>query len=477
MSLFKRAYVRGVNDELIRLGYVRYPTKLAADEIADAVGDQMQEDPAAALGAAGPEEAGPPAGEPVSPETAAEVAATLVDAANKLVEETSGAGLAPEGEMPAPAEEELKTSAAQDLNSRAAWQAEALMYKSAEETKLALGSTIEGGDKGNFMQESPFGETVMENSNRPEGKYVLGVGNTTYPVGEGAVGTEEAHPEGPSESPAGSNSVIEQSKMGMTLRNIIRKVASEGMRGSTYRGGDTGGNSLAHAAAITGEGQLEAKQRPEGYAMGARGQGWGSVPSSAVVGTEQPHPHQPGETPGGSNSITSASKVGAVDPFIALFQKTANEVASFLPGNMPEEQKIAHIRQMMGMTDTERNEYIGIMHKTAGATDDQAVEVAVKHAECARDRHRYESAYGHKREDRRRSNMKTGGELPPALAAAIAKKNGNGDSDEHEKKEDSALEAKEEAAEKKVEKEDEKKEGADLLSRIRRISQSSHANA
>ena len=31
MSLFKRAFARGVNDELIRLGYARYPSKTAGN--------------------------------------------------------------------------------------------------------------------------------------------------------------------------------------------------------------------------------------------------------------------------------------------------------------------------------------------------------------------------------------------------------------------------------------------------------------
>lgn len=465
MSLFKRAYARGINDELIRLGYANYPTKEAADEIADAVGDQMPEDPAAALAAGGAEGAGA-TGAPVSPETAADVAATLIDAANKLVSETGGAG------MEGPQAEELKTSAAQDLTTRAYQQAESVMMKAAEETKLALGSTIEGGDKGNTLSESGVGETAMENKNRPQGKYVTGVGNTDYPVGEGAVGTEQIPaPNAPSNTPTGGNSVMEQTKKGQ-LQQIIRKIAAAGM-GTTIGGGDKG-NTLAQAGALTGEGKLEADRRPEGYAMGARGKGWGEVPSSAVVGTEQKHPQAPSESPAGSNSVIQASKTGSEDPFIALFQKTATEVASFLPINMPEEQKIAHIRQMMGLNDGERNEYIALLHKEAGASDDQAVAVAEKHAEESCDRSRKRNPYNPGGKDRRHSNQKHA-EMPPALAAALSeKKEEKGDSEEHEKKESPKLEAKEEAAEEKVEKE-EKKEGSDLLSRIRRISQSSHA--
>jgi len=468
MSLFKRAYVRGMNDELVRLGYCRYASKEAADAIADAVGDQMPQDPAAAAmagpgGPGGPGEA--PVGEPVSPETAADVAATLIDAANKLVSETGGAG------MEGPEAEALKTSAAQDLTTRAYQQAEAVMFKAAEETKLALGSTIEGGDKGNTMAESQLGETAMENKNRPQGMHVTGVGQTDYPVGQGAVGTEQSPaPHAPSNSPSGSNSVIEQTKKGQ-LEAIIRKIAAEGM-GSTIGGGDKG-NTLAQAGGLTGEGKLEADRRPEGYAMGARGKGWGEVPSSAVVGTEQKHPHTPSETPAGTNSVIQASKTGAEDPFIALFQKTATEVAGYLPASMPEEQKIAHIRQMMGLTESERNEYIGLLHKEAGATDDQAVAVAEKHAAESCARSQYKNPYGRERKDRTHANQKHA-EMPPALAAALSEKKEDKGEDKKEEKKEEKHEFKETPAEEKKE-EEAKKESADLLSRIRRISQSSQA--
>lgn len=456
MSLFKRAYARGINDELVRLGIVRYPTKLAADEVADAVGDQMPAEPA---------------GEPVSPETAADVAATLVDAANKLVEETGGAGMA-EGEAPPmPEEEALKTSAAKDLATRAYEQGYACMVKAAQE-KQAAGSTIEGGDKGNEMVGAPAGETQMEAKNRPEGVHVMGVqgvGQTESPAGrgEGVVGAETIPaPQSPGESPAGDNTVIEQSKAG-ELRAIIQKVAM----GSTIAGGDKG-NTLGQAAATTGEGKLEGDRRPEGYAhKGVQAVGQSDHPAGkgvGVVGAEQPHPHQPGESPAGAvpggsgNTVvqqSTAAKEGSADPFMALFKKTAEEVGAHLPGSLSEDEKVGHIRRLMGLNDTERNQYIGLLHKDAGATDDQAVDAAQKHAEATCERRRYENPYGHKREDRTRSNQKQAGELPPALKDAIEAKKGNG-------------EAKEEEAKDEPKKDEEKKEGqVDLLSRIRQISQ------
>lgn len=465
MSLFKRAFARGVNDELVRLGYVRYPTKEAADEIADAVGDQMPIEPA---------------GEAVPPEVAADVATQLVDAANTLVEAVSagapGGEATPEGEaaMPPPEmaaqmEDAAKQSSAEDIDTRAYKQAEAVMIKAAAQTKQALGSTIEGGDKGNTMADSPQAETIMENKDRPQGAYVTGVGKTQYPVGQGHVGNEEVPApnisNSPGESPSGTNSVIQQSKMGSALQQIIQKVAA-GM-GSTIEGGDKG-NTLSEAGAATGEGKIEADRRPAGYAN--VGVGNTDFPLGAgVVGSEQAHPDQPGASPGGTpgpaNSVTEWSATEENGPkaasdntaYLTLFRQTAEKTAEHMPVNLSEEQKIAHIRQMMGMTDVERSEYIGGLHKEAGATDDEAVHAAQKHAECSRKR--YENSYGRKRRNRLGDNQKSAGEMPEALKEKV---------EELEAK----TEPKEEKKEEKEEAKEEKKEGSlDLLSRIRRVSQ------
>jgi hypothetical protein len=455
MSMFKRAFVRGVNDELIRLGYVRYPSKTAADEIADAVGDEMPVEPAA---------------EAVPAEVAADVATKLVDAANELVD-AAGGGAAEGGEMPpemaAGMEEAAKESAAADIDTRAYNAALSVMEKAAMQTKEALGSTIEGGDKGNLMTDSPQAETVMENKNRPQGTHVVGVGNTKHPVGQGNVGTEQVPApntsNSPGESPDGSNSVIQQSKMGSALQQIIQKVAA-GM-GSTIEGGDKG-NDLSQAGAVTGEGKIEADRRPEGYAV--TGVGNTDFPLGAgVVGSEQAHPDQPGQTPGGAagsggNSVVEWSGTNADGPkaasdnsaYLTLFRQVAEKTAEHLPGHMPEDQKIAHVRQMMGMTDVERSQYIGMLHKEAGASDDEAVEAAQKHAECSRKG--YENPYGRKRRNRKGDNQKNAAEMPVEFQQKVEK-----------------LEEKAEGeSEEKEEKKEEKKEGsADLLSRLRLVSQ------
>jgi hypothetical protein len=458
MSIFKRAYVRGVNDELVRLGHLRWPSKTAADAIADAVGDQMPVEPAA---------------EGVSPETAADVAATLIDSANKLVEESGGMP-----EAAAPEEEALKTSAAQDLATRAGQQAYAIMVKAAEETKQAVGSTIEGGDKGNKMTDTPAAETEMEAKNRPEMIHVVGEGNTQSGAGRGTgvVGKEDVGadtPDGaPNETPSGSNSALEQSKMG-TLREIIQKVAM----GSTIEGGDKGNKGTDATAAETIQ---EFQRRPEGYAENMLAQSDLPVTPAATVGTEQAQPIQPGESPAGSTpgeagnsnvQWSNESKTGAAeDPFIALFRKTAEMVGGSLPTSLDEEQKIAHLRQMMGMTDAERAEYIGLLHKEAGSTDDEAVNAA-KTAACKMRDHRSRYSGNPGRKDRRSSNQKTAAELPAALKEQAEKmKNKAEKKDNGEKKDE-----KEDNGEKKEMAGEEMpaalKEGSDLLSRIRRVSQ------
>lgn len=494
MSLTKRAFTRGINDELIRLGFVRYRDKYAADEIADAVGDQMPQEPAA---------------EPVSPETATEVAATLVDAANKLVEETGAAGLAEEGAPPMGEEAELKTSAAQDLDTRAHNQAYACMVKAAQEVeKRAMGSTIEGGDKGNTLSDagSLTGEGKIEADRRPDSYAnvgVAGVGDTSHPAGRdpsAQVGTEEAHPDQPGASdagavpPASGNTVVEQSKSG-SLRALIQKVAM----GTTIEGGDKG-NTLDQAASVTGEGALEAAQRPMGYAhMGLDQVGQTETPigrdPASSVGHEMPHPEQPGESPAGAvpgaapgNTVVEQSNASKEGAYMELFTQTAQKVASLLPQNLGQDAKIAHIRQMMGLTDSEQTEYIGLLHKEAGATDEQALAATEKAAACMRShRQRYQGNPG--RTNRLKSNQKTAAELTPAqeklpdaLKNAIKAKgdggNGNGNGEMKGKEEGPKEEPpkpKEDSAEAGKEMPFEKKEGADLLSRIRHISQSVRA--
>lgn len=499
MSLTQRAFARGINDELVRHGIIRYRDKVAADEIADAVGDQMPQEPAA---------------EPVSPETAADVAATLVDAANKLVEETGAAGLAEEGAPPMAEEEELKTSAAQDLDTRAHNQAYACMVKAAQEVKMGMGSTIEGGDKGNTLSDAAAttGEGKVEADRRPDlyaNVGVDGVGDTSHPAGRDAgaqVGTEEAHPDQPGASdagavpPASGNTVVEQSKSS-SLRAIIQKVAM----GTTIEGGDKG-NTLDQAAALTGEGKLEADRRPTGYAhMGKDNVGQTETPigrdPQSSVGHEMDHPDKPKESPaqstpdaGAGNTVveqSQASKTGAA--YMELFTEVAQKTASLLPQNLDQDTKIAHIRQMMGLTDTEQTEYIGLLHKEAGATDDEVIEATEKAAKCMRS-HRQRYSGNPNRANRLRTNQKTGAELTPAqeklpdaLKNAIKNKSSNGGSDNGgdnkppppPKKDETKAEGeggggKKEEAGKEMPFE-EKKEGADLLARIRHISQSVRA--
>lgn len=451
-SMFKRAYARGLNDELIRQGAVRYPSKTAADEVADAVGDEMPVEPAAA---------------DVPAEVASDVAATLIESANALVEAVgAGAGAAP-GEPPPPEmaeemEEAAKESAAADIETRAKLAADALMVKAAAETKAAMGSTIEGGDKGNDMAQSIQGETIMENANRPQGMHAMGVGNTSYPVGQGSVGTEQVPaPNAPGESPAGSNSVIQQSKMGSVLRSVLRKHAM----GSTIEGGDKG-NTLDQAAGVTGEAALDNALRPQGtYAVGVGNTAM--PPGTGVIGSEQPHNIPPGQSPSGSNSVTefsASNKEGSADPFVAMFERTAAKVAQHLPNNMSQDEKIAQIRHMMGYTDEELVAHVGLLHKQAGATDDQAVAAATAQAKTAAAQRKKYVGPGSTRQDRSKNNQKMAMDEVPSQD----EKPNHGENGEF-----TAAPSSKDVKKDEEKKEEEKKEGSassDLLARIRGVS-------
>jgi hypothetical protein len=452
--MFKRAYARGVNDELIRLGAIRYPSKTAADEVADAVGDHMPVEPAA---------------EDVPAEVAGEIAATLVDAANQLVSSAGASAGVPEGqelppEMAQGMEEAAKQSAAADIDTRAHAAATDLMQKAAEHTKRALGSTIEGGDKGNTMMEAPAAETKMENSNRPVNKYVAGVGNTAYPVGKGNVGTEQSPaPEAPGESPSGTNSVIRQSKMGSVLAGVLRKYAM----GSTIEGGDKG-NTPAEAASVTGEAALDNTLRPQGkYVVGVGNTEM--APGTGVVGSEQPHELAPGASAPGSNSVTefsASNKSGSYDPFLALFEVTAQKVAAHLPNNLSQDEKVAHIRQMMGYTDEEIVSHIGLLHKQAGATDDQAVAAATAQAKAASAQRPRYAGPGSTRTDHRLTNQKTATAEETTKSEEKPNHGDKGTFPMNLAKKDEKTETK---AEEKAEKEG--SASGNLLARIRSVSQ------
>jgi hypothetical protein len=78
------------------------------------------------------------------------------------------------------------------------------------------------------------------------------------------------------------------------------------------------------------------------------------------------------------HSETSApGKTASIDPaYLNLFQKTAAHVTAFLPPRYSENDKVAQVRYMMGLNDTERSQHLHTLHKHAGTANAEDVAQA-----------------------------------------------------------------------------------------------------
>jgi hypothetical protein len=161
--------------------------------------------------------------------------------------------------------------------------------------------------------------------------------------------------------------------------SIIQKIANS--TGSLINGGESP-NTLAAAAANNAEAALENKQRPEGYAhMGENNVGKSVMNPTAAqrIGTEQPHPLAPGATDHTPNSITAFGK----SAFDQVFEQTANQIVPYLPAKMPDVQKLAHLRAVMGLNTNEQGQYLQELYTSLGAEKTAAANLAQKYIKTA----------------------------------------------------------------------------------------------
>lgn len=350
-NLFRRAFVSGLCEELLKQGAIVFPSKeaseLASDHVADNSGlpDPITE------------------GDKLNYKIATNLCNALVETSKYLCKQA--------GDKYSP--ELSKTAAAtspQDAAISAAWR---VMEKCAAET----GTLMQGGDHPNTLPAAAAADSVaaLEEQRRPLGYATLGehgVGNWEG-KGIGVVGVEEKHPEAPRATDPGSNSLIETSsaKQG-SLAEIVARLSKSA--GALMRGGDAP-NTLSAAATHDESAALEAARRPEGYAVkGESGVGQTSftIPPGAVVGVEQKHPQAPAATGSGTNSVIKMSA------FDALFEETAKDVVSYLPEKMAEEQKVAHVRAMMGLDTVTRGNYLSGLYEQLGSTK-EACELVKTH--------------------------------------------------------------------------------------------------
>lgn len=423
--MFKKAYVRGVLSGLIQSGQAAFPSEEKAAACADYVAERIDiplfDEKSAAV--------------QVPLAVTAKIAGVLIDASNSFKQ--AGEKLV----------EPAKLASIEDLAKVAHANVVHLM-------KIAEGSTIEGGDKGNKPEGAAAAETKMDNAARPSGYAEDSRGKTEVDTRPGAVGKEQEHPKAPSESPSGDNSVKEQSRTA-SLGALIQKMAE----GSTLLGGDKGNKPDQATAA---EAKMDHAQRPwPSYAhlpsQGAAGEIPGMVRGPAVVGRETPHPNAPSNSPSGSNSVIEHSQKAAEDAaFLTVFKKTASEVLPHMAGlELNEDEKIAHVKTMMGYTDEQRARHIISLQRAktaAAATVGQPAGNGLPSGHPYGTEHNPEVSAKTKTYDGRAGNQKQS-----SLAEVIeaAKK----DDDKGGEKKD----------EKKDEKKEEEKKEASLLDRIQSI--------
>lgn len=465
-QLFKRAFVRGLNAELVRAGALGFASKEASDYVADYIADNS--------GMPDPQSEG----DKLTKQAALELCNALIDASNELNKKTGSYSDAFN-----------KTAAAADPVDIANKDAWAIMEKCAAET----GSLIQGGDKPNDETAAAQNnaEAALENKQRPTNYANLGergVGNYENPT-QGTVGSSSTHPLAPKATDSGSNSLTRNNKQanlemppamagggegappaaaggmpteGMTggdqgldpqilqgieiglrmaaenpeeaakllaahdaasggggappaagpgpeaappamhqppapphheeapkqasFEDIVKKIA--GSTGALIQGGDHP-NTLPAAAVHNAEAAHENKMRPEGYAnVGEKGVGNTAfkAPASAIVGTEMKHPLAPGATGKGSNSITEFGHKSAFDQ---VFETTAGLVVPYLPKDMEDAQKVAHVRAAMGLNRDEQAVYLQELYSKLGAEKTAAESVKTHFLKAA-------EAYGDK---------------------------------------------------------------------------------
>jgi len=355
-SLFKRAAVRGLAHELVARGVCEFPSKEAMDESADAVADGP-------IMSGSPDVTGP---EGHSPEDLAQVAQKLIEIAEVLMAQAQGAGGA-SGAPPPPeqaaeakaAAHAVKAACERDLSTAAGEAAVACMDKAAADQKLV---GVSHGTPNDLAEAARHDSTAhLDDKNRPQGKYLVARGETSLDSAKGEVG-HLGHPTTPpAKSPAGSNSLSHDAKKA-ALRGILAKHANKLVGLHTPKKNDLA-NSPDPVA------KLDAKNRPEGAYHVGQGHTNIKEPEAARVGLEKKPEVSPNLSPSGTNSVIEASKAAGEEAFLESFGKCAQDVGSYLPKELSEDEKLAAITAMIPLDHAGRQGKLDELHAKVAAAN------------------------------------------------------------------------------------------------------------
>ena len=338
--MFRRAYVHGVNDALIRSGAIKYASEELAAEVANSVADELPVQPTGGM-----------------PDTAtAEVASTLTGLSQKLEE---AADTAQDAAQAAALAEEVKSAA----------------YILRHKIAAIMGAAVDPADpaQDNTLNQSatvtPEGE--MEAARRPTNYANAGVGNQIH-TGVGAVGEEHLR-----KNPAlgigepGTNSAVETTTKPPCIQILSLNIAA-GTGAAVNPSNLSQENTLNHASAVTPEGLMEAARRPTNYAnAGVGNSALAELERRAAIGSEMPHQGAAqAATPAGgaaSNSVIEQipGKTAEDQRWLSQFKEVGAKYAGAFPFYMNEMEKIAGVQYLMGLAPSDRDTVATYMQKTA----------------------------------------------------------------------------------------------------------------
>lgn len=298
MGIFKRAHIRGMAHELTVQGLVTWPSKLAEDETADAVADDMEEEEV-------PEVTGE---EGLTEEQAALALQKIVQVAEEIAAKTGGA-------RDVGINKTAASLAYQDVASTAAVQ---LMHKAAEETAVATGPDVPG-------QNAPapdLGATAegqVDAAKVPSATRVGPKGTSDIDTRPGAVGAEtvrEDQPGAEANPPTGEVAKTAQPLL-KSLEDLLSKMSQStekvAMDGASLSGGATAGPAPTPRLDLTDNLLIP------GVVASGRGQTSQDVPAAANVGTTL---RQPAGTPG---PTAETSNKPATDAYVKSAMDVLNQ--------------------------------------------------------------------------------------------------------------------------------------------------------
>lgn len=273
MGIFKRAHVRGAAHELTRQGVTVWPSKMAEEEAADAIADDLGEEEVPEM----TDEGG------LTPEQASDVVQKLVEVADEIAQKTGGA-------------RDLgvnKTAASMSYEDAATYNAYSLMQKAAEETSSQTGPDVPGTGAPS-PSSGATAETAIDASRVPSSERVGPQGTTDFSTAEGAVGKEK--PQDPPGS-VGSEPHGEVAKLSSLFKHM------SAMEGASMSGGDTKGT------APTPRKDLPDNLDIPGAVASSRGGTGFTVPDAAMVGVLKKNPAgTPGQSAPTPNDVAADAK-------------------------------------------------------------------------------------------------------------------------------------------------------------------------